>query len=715
MNENTTGANGYVVAHTSGGGQALHIVKRYGAGWNEFEAASLCGITPAPRWGSNIRWMQSGNTTYDTPAEAADGRITCKRCAAIAARIAHGAAMMAASSARVAAARAARAEAEAATPAEAAAPAVSPRRRREIEAGFMPEVTPAPAEAEAAPVYVFTITTHGPNASFGTLGAVLDTRTVTSLEAPAMRGRHETGHNGDTARREAARLDLGRFDGSVTSWERELYKFERGAVVIDISEAPAAEAAPAAVNESDPATWNEGGGYTWETPCSACDDGEFHYTRVSDGHCVSCAAYAVPATAEAEAAPAGVYSPLYREPVRAAHDRFCLFSAMCAAYENAEDHDGSRLDAATAEDWAYGYIAESLADCHCREGAPKLAEDGALVTAAEALELDPERRGAAHYAYVAAAAEVAAAGATAATHDMRAAWRFIVESYDTGYSPNRRDWTHEGILAFVAQHHTGGLDAVKLDVPAAHFEIGQTVKFDGYRTGTVIAIQDAEDSISGKKVVRVETHPYKNKVWFDEEYLAPVDAPAAPAEAAAPEAKDAPARGSHWAMEFPALNGTVVMQGHADYCSAHGHATHNNDGVISPWCPRCGDRINADTVTDAAMARALELAVMSAPGAHRVDTGRKASDLQAYDGGDAIATVITYFQGGPGRGECIDAVIIAASGGSNQPQRVFAATDALERLQGRVSGNITAGQYQTIATGPGGGVLFIFGTWEDGE
>jgi hypothetical protein len=67
-------------------------------------------------------------------------------------------------------------------------------------------------------------------------------------------------------------------------------------------------------------------------------------------------------------------------------------------------------------------------------------------------------------------------------------------------------------------------------------------------------------------------------------------------EAAAiiPDAANARIKPSYFAMSFPALNGEVVMQGHADYCAEHGHATHTvkrADGVthfVAINCPRCG-------------------------------------------------------------------------------------------------------------------------------
>ncbi len=42
------------------------------------------------------------------------------------------------------------------------------------------------------------------------------------------------------------------------------------------------------------------------------------------------------------------------------------------------------------------------------------------------------------------------------------------------------------------------------------------------------------------------------------------------------------------AMSFPAINGEVVTQGHADYCAEHGHASHTVGTDVSPNCPRCG-------------------------------------------------------------------------------------------------------------------------------
>ena len=56
----------------------------------------------------------------------------------------------------------------------------------------------------------------------------------------------------------------------------------------------------------------------------------------------------------------------------------------------------------------------------------------------------------------------------------------------------------------------------------------------------------------------------------------------------------------NFGMSFPAISGGVVTQGHADYCAAHGHATHTvhkQDGTVhfvSPNCPRCGVSIRAE-------------------------------------------------------------------------------------------------------------------------
>lgn len=51
-----------------------------------------------------------------------------------------------------------------------------------------------------------------------------------------------------------------------------------------------------------------------------------------------------------------------------------------------------------------------------------------------------------------------------------------------------------------------------------------------------------------------------------------------------------------YSRSFPVLTHDVVTQGHADYCAAHGHAAHTVDGVVSPWCPRCGDSFPDDAI-----------------------------------------------------------------------------------------------------------------------
>lgn len=53
---------------------------------------------------------------------------------------------------------------------------------------------------------------------------------------------------------------------------------------------------------------------------------------------------------------------------------------------------------------------------------------------------------------------------------------------------------------------------------------------------------------------------------------------------------------------------TVVTQGHADYCAAHGHATWTDDGVDMGRCPRCGT-VTAATVAPAAAAAPTALAL----------------------------------------------------------------------------------------------------------
>lgn len=49
-----------------------------------------------------------------------------------------------------------------------------------------------------------------------------------------------------------------------------------------------------------------------------------------------------------------------------------------------------------------------------------------------------------------------------------------------------------------------------------------------------------------------------------------------------------PVRAVH-SLDYPALDGRVVTQAHADYCQANGHATYKRDGVDTGMCPRCGE------------------------------------------------------------------------------------------------------------------------------
>lgn len=50
-------------------------------------------------------------------------------------------------------------------------------------------------------------------------------------------------------------------------------------------------------------------------------------------------------------------------------------------------------------------------------------------------------------------------------------------------------------------------------------------------------------------------------------------------------------------LDFPVVTGGTVTEGHARYCRENGHARHTFDGVVSPWCPRCGDNVSIAAVT----------------------------------------------------------------------------------------------------------------------
>lgn len=63
---------------------------------------------------------------------------------------------------------------------------------------------------------------------------------------------------------------------------------------------------------------------------------------------------------------------------------------------------------------------------------------------------------------------------------------------------------------------------------------------------------------------------------------------------------------SAYARSFPAAapadahwTERTVKQGHADYCAAYGHASWTEDGHTVPWCPRCGESMDASAAAAA--------------------------------------------------------------------------------------------------------------------
>lgn len=42
-------------------------------------------------------------------------------------------------------------------------------------------------------------------------------------------------------------------------------------------------------------------------------------------------------------------------------------------------------------------------------------------------------------------------------------------------------------------------------------------------------------------------------------------------------------------LDYPAIEGRVVTEGHARICRERGHAVHTQSGVVALHCPRCGD------------------------------------------------------------------------------------------------------------------------------
>lgn len=45
----------------------------------------------------------------------------------------------------------------------------------------------------------------------------------------------------------------------------------------------------------------------------------------------------------------------------------------------------------------------------------------------------------------------------------------------------------------------------------------------------------------------------------------------------------------NYKMSFPAADGAVVTEGHAEYCRTFGHSSHFKDGADTGICPRCGE------------------------------------------------------------------------------------------------------------------------------
>jgi len=50
----------------------------------------------------------------------------------------------------------------------------------------------------------------------------------------------------------------------------------------------------------------------------------------------------------------------------------------------------------------------------------------------------------------------------------------------------------------------------------------------------------------------------------------------------------------NWRAEMAYAEGRVVLQGHADYCEANGHARHTVDGVEQVFWPRWGEPRDAE-------------------------------------------------------------------------------------------------------------------------
>lgn len=94
------------------------------------------------------------------------------------------------------------------------------------------------------------------------------------------------------------------------------------------------------------------------------------------------------------------------------------------------------------------------------------------------------------------------------------------------------------------------------------------------------------------------------------------------------------------AMSFPALEGGVVTQGHANYCAEHGHATHTFDGKVQPYCPRCGDVSHPEAFPTREEMAALMQRIEVEEAAERAELAAEDAAYLASEAQDVITAVL---------------------------------------------------------------------------
>lgn len=124
------------------------------------------------------------------------------------------------------------------------------------------------------------------------------------------------------------------------------------------------------------------------------------------------------------------------------------------------------------------------------------------------------------------------------------------------------------------------------------FSDGETWTVDNHTGRRRVAYQDFEGDNMHRGTLAMLDYRIKaaEQVGETETLESPATSTSEPLDGGTITAHELP-----FAMRWPALDGDMVLQGHADYCAKHGHAEHFINTVETGRCPRCGELHNGDT------------------------------------------------------------------------------------------------------------------------